>query len=238
MRRMAWLGGLLVFLAVSATAAQSLTSVTCLLSPASQSDIAARTPGVVEEVLVQRSAPVVEGQLLVRLDDDFAQSELEMAEVARKALAARIARAGGLRARNIVSLEEMEQLRADLAMAEARSRRAELLISRTRITAPFSGRVAEVFVAEAEMAGNGPLLRLIDQRQLKVELELDGAEFDVLSPGDVLELEVTVPPMQVSAVVMATDGFIDPASDTFRVEARIDNRSGRIPSGASCRLLP
>ena len=98
------------------------------------------------------------------------RSRLEQAEerVAREELAV-IARRSAVRGHE----SRLAQLKAQLVRAETARDRAVLDVERTRVTAPFRGRVAEVFVAEGDRVRRGDrLLSVFDVSRLEVRAQI------------------------------------------------------------------
>lgn len=228
---------LLLMLAAQPAWAELPEPLTCLLRPDRSSDIGAETGGIVASVAVKRSDSVARGDLLVQLDDRLARADLARATIARDITGDKLSRAEAVTAGRGISAEEVATLRADAAMAEADFRRAELMVERARILAPFDGTVAEVGTEAGQLINVQPLLRLIDTRKLRAEIVLPAEAFGQVTPGDVLPLAVELTGSHVAGRVLTIDAYIDPNSNSFSVIAEIDNATGAIPAGVSCSLM-
>lgn len=118
-------------------------------------------------------AEVQTGELLFQLDDAQLQSELKEIE-ARLALAT----ANRRRAEELLPSKAVSQLDADLAAAEAQSWEAQrqtklVQLARTKIVAPFSGKVGTRKVSEgAFLTPAVPLVDLQDLSQIKIDFTL------------------------------------------------------------------
>lgn len=210
--------------------------LTCLLAPARTSDIGSPATGVVREVPVSRSDYVQADDLLVRLDQRFARADLAAAEIRIAALRERIARSARLGESNLIPLDELEQIRTELELAEAEAERARLELEQTEIRAPFAGYVSEIEVAPGELTGADPLLRLIDVSVLEAEMVFVDGALGEIAEGDRVRLAVDLTGAEVAAEVTAIDPFVDSASNTFTVVAEVDNADRALPSGVSCRV--
>lgn len=233
---------LLAVVVVSAVAAPPLSAqtaepLTCLLAPARVSALGTDQRSIVAAVPVERADFVAEGAALIELDRSLAEADRRVAEITVEGLRARMERAGALAQGSLIALDELEQLRTDLALAEAALTRAAEAVARTTIRAPFDGYVAQLRVSEGELTGNDPLLHLIDVATLKAEMSfLDGA-FGTLRVGQELRLAVDLVGREVTGRVTVVDPFLDAASNTFSVVAEIANPDLALPAGASCRLV-
>jgi RND family efflux transporter MFP subunit len=211
--------------------------LTCLLGPARVSEIGTDLRGIVTDVAVERTDAVAAGDPLVRIDTALARARRRLAAIAAEGLRARLARSDDLRARNLVSVDELEQLATDLAAAEAELALVELEIARATIRAPFAGIVSELSVTEGELSGSEPLLTLIETDRLHAELVFLDTAFGDFAVGDPVRMAVDLIGAEVEGRVTGIDPFIDPASNSFAAVAEIDNADGTLPSGVSCRVL-
>ncbi len=210
--------------------------LTCLLAPARVSAVSTELRSIVTDVPVSRADFVAEGDVMVVLDQSLARAERDVAEITAQSLRDRLARTDQLVSRNLISMDEVEQLRTDLALAEADLARVTLQIERTAIRAPFAGYIAQVNVTEGELTGTEPLLVLIDVGTLKAEMVfLDGA-FGELELGQTVPMAVDLVNASVTGQITVIDPFLDAASNTFSVVAEIPNADLALPAGASCRI--
>ncbi|QXT39469.1 efflux RND transporter periplasmic adaptor subunit [Gymnodinialimonas ceratoperidinii] len=217
-------------------AAQVAAPLTCLLVPARSSDIGSDRSGIVISVDVARGDFVEAGDPLVRFDTRLADADLQVAQITINGLQERLGRSEGLLSRNLISRDEIEALRTDLALAMAEQARALIELERGTIRAPFAGYVAEVAIAEGELIGPEPLLRIIEVDQLEAELVFLAGAFGEFEIGQEISLSVELTQASVTATITAIDPFIDATSNTFTVMAEIDNPDRAIPAGSSCAV--
>ena len=215
----------------------AIAPLTCLLAPARVSAVGTDLRSIVADVPVSRADFVAAGDLLIQLDGALAQADLDVAEITVRALEERIARNEGLVGRNLISLDEVEQLRTDLALARADSSRASLQIARTTIRAPFAGYIAQTGVAEGELTGTEPLLQLIDVSTLRAEMVFLDSAFGRFEVGQNLRIAVDLVNAEVDGIITVIDPYLDAASNTFSVVAEIENADLLLPAGASCRIM-
>jgi len=156
--------------------------------------IAAQVAGQIEKVLVDIGSTVAEGQELALIDTTsylaFARqssANLEKARASERNANQNLERVRTLQRDKIASgseydtaVAESEQAHAEVLAAEAADAIAQLNLARSRVRAPFSGRVAARVASPGEYVGVGtPIVRLVktDPLRLKVSVpERDAAQ--------------------------------------------------------------
>ena len=115
---------------------------TAPLEALGESQVVAKTSGVALQVLVEEGDTVRAGQTLVRLDADRArlQAAQTAAQVAK--LQNNYQRSSQLAEQQLLSANDNDQIKYDLANARAANRLANLEVSYSAVTAPISGVVA------------------------------------------------------------------------------------------------
>jgi len=109
-------------------------------------------------------------------------------------------------------------LDARLNLANAQLQRAQLDLERTRITAPFAGRISEVQVSVGNRVQPGtPLVRLVDTANLELRAQIPSRHLatvrDELQRGSLLQARATVDGHSIQAVLK-------------RLSAEVKQRSG------------
>ncbi len=177
------------------------------------------------------------GDVLVEFADAIARAGVESATAALTAAELALAAAESMYAGSNASRLELENARRDVAAARARLTVAQYELAACSVAAPFSGRVAEVFVNQHELVAKGSkLLAIVDDSTLLVKFLLPESQFDSVALGDRLQVEVQSNGIVKDAVVSHIAAVLDPASRTFEVWAGIDNADGRLRAGMIASL--
>ncbi len=150
----------------------------------------------------------------------------EELETARRRYEAALLLGGSMR-------EAMRRVVTGLAEAEQRVAQARLQLSRTRVTAPFAGRVADLKVEVGQHVSPGQaLLTLLDDRRMKVEVDVLESDLVHLRRGATALVRL---PSLADTVVAGTIHTINPRVDTKtgagRVTVAVRNPSGRLLTG-------
>lgn len=199
------------------------------------------TSGRVVRVGFSDGAQVRQGALLVELDGSVlaAQAEQTRAELALSR--ANHERTSDLAQRNFVSQSARDQTAANLSVQEARLRLAEAQLAKTRIHAPFSGRLGLRNFSVGDFVREGSDLILIeDLSSMKVDLKLPERFLGQLRRG--LEVEVTVDAFEgrnFRAVLDAIDVQVDANGRSVVARGLIANPDAALRSGmfAKARIV-
>jgi HlyD family secretion protein len=203
-----------------------------------RSTLAAQVEGVVRSVLVQENDGAGPGSTLVQLDTvqpalDVAQARADLrvaeTEYRQRVLFDDEIEDPTLRAER----EQIARATSGLDQAEVGVRRAELQLERTRVAAPYGGRVADIRVVEGEHVTAGTeLLTLVDLDPIKVEVQVLEAALGSLAEGRQAEVRFAAFPGEVfTGRIRTINPVVDPDSRTSRVTVVLPNPDGRIKPG-------
>ncbi len=128
---------------------------------------------------------------------------------------------------------EVQAVNWGLAQAEQQLDRARLALSRTRVVAPFRGRVADLEVETGQSVAAGQkLLLLLEDDRMKVDVDV--LEADVIRLAERATVQVQVPNFDnavLSGSIYSINPNIDPATGMGRVTVSLPNPGGRLLSG-------
>jgi membrane fusion protein, multidrug efflux system len=119
-----------------------------------------------------------------------------------------------------------------------RVRRAELDLSRTRLSAPFAGRVASVRVVSGQWVRPGDeLMTLVALDPIRVEVQVLESEIGYLTPGRGAQVSFAAFPAETFAGrVLTVNPLVESGSRTARVTVLVPNPEGRILPGMYARV--
>lgn len=236
-------------------------------------DVAVETTGKLVDVLVEMGDEVTKGQLLAKLDTTQLQAKLAEAQAARamnkaaieraeaeyQSTASDLARKAPLAEDELVTPQEMDQLRAkrDSARASVEVARAQVAKSNaairvlrqqlgdTRVVAPFDGRVQQRLLDPGAIVKAGsPILRLVHTNPAVVTFQVNEHAVGALRQRSVdsetpLDVELTLPAYpgkrwtgQLARLAPA----LDPETRAATAEAEFENGAGDLMPGMFCRV--
>jgi len=210
---------------------------TATLEPRAEAQVVAKTSGVALEVLVEEGQTVRAGQVLVRLDPDRARLQAAQSSAQARKLEANFKRAQQLEAQQMVSANDLDQLRYDLENARAVNRLANLELSYSNVVAPISGVIASRDIKPGNFVQiNSPIFRIVDTARLEATLNVPEREIAKLRPGQAVDLTVdALPGRRFAGTVDRVAPVVDTGSGTFRVVAGFDG-DGELQAGMFSRL--
>ncbi|MFO7893297.1 MAG: efflux RND transporter periplasmic adaptor subunit [Longimicrobiales bacterium] len=207
-----------------------------------RSRMTAEVGGRVREVAVRDADRVAEGELLVALDSTDAQLSLDRAE-------AQLARAEADYREKLLFDEDLapevreereraQRLKSGLTEAEIAVREARLDLQRTRVRAPFPGRVASVNVVPGQLVSQGAeLMTVIDLSPIKVQVQVLEGELTHLAPGGKAELRFSAFPDRVfTGTIETINPMVEQNTRTAKVTVVVSNPDGRILPGMYARV--
>jgi len=161
-------------------------------------DVSARDNGQLTKVLVKEGEKVKEGQLLARIDDREADSQVKRVEARLLSVEEEVAATSKTQERlqraldmGAVSRQRVEDAEsawktasANQSVIEEELRAAKMKYNRLKIRAPFDGVITGVYVQEGQwLAQSDPILTIVDMEQRMVEIRVDASDSASLNVG-------------------------------------------------------
>jgi len=212
----------------------------------------AEVGGQVKQVPHRLGAIVKSGALLVSIDPGALPAEVKRADAAADVAKARaeksaivtakakrdLERREALAKEGAVSAGELDQARTDLqtaevdqALAAAEARRADadgealrVKLSKTRVHAPFAGRVAKVHVDTGTVVSPGTLLvEFIDNNAPIVRFSVSEGEAFALPVGTLIDVHTAK--AKVQAKIQRVGAALDTSTRTLPMEATLEEEA-------------
>ena len=230
--------------------------------------------GKIETITVRRGDHVKAGQVMGNLYDEDLKIELRrletelasdvtvrLAESKRAMYTAKLQHSKSLTQRNrsFVSEEDMmidqynlteseltlEQAKAHLMLVRLSRDRIEADIRVRQFVAPHDGTVVEILKNPGEsIAGNEPILKIVDESLLRVTGFADASDAWRIRPGQIVKimpdlngLAPEIEKQEFLGKVVFVDSRIDKESQTFPFMTEVSNRQFLLISGLECRMI-
>jgi len=217
-----------------------------------QSPIAARASGYLKRWTKDIGSRVEKGELLAEIETPEIDQQLTQAIAAREQTASSLALARstverweGLRKKDVVSQQDLDERRSGLAQAQANLAAAEANVQRLRqlegfkrVLAPFAGVITRrnVDVGDLIDAGGGSaraLFMLSQTDPLRVYINVPQSYSQLVKTGQaVVVTQAELRGQTFKGEVARTAAAIDTATRTMQVEVTLPNRDGTLMPGA------
>lgn len=203
-----------------------------------QTAILAQVEGQVRAVRVRENSRVGQGTLMATIDSleyalaaDEARARLRQAQAQYRELTLfdeNIEDAAVRRER-----EQASRAKSGLDAAEVAVRRAELDLLRTRVTSPFSGRVANMRIVPGQRVRAGDeLLTVADIDPIRVEVQVLESEIGFLRSGGTARVSFAAFPGEAfEGRIETINPIVDATTRTAKVTVSVPNPEGRILPG-------
>ena len=210
-----------------------------------EAKVTSQVSGIVQSVRVRENQSVRGGQLLIQIDTtDYALSlanaraDLQRAEVDYEVR---------LLQDELIEDPELREARAErarvltgVAGAEVALLKAEIEMQKTRVTAPFAGRIADLKVVEGQYVGAGTeLLTVVTLDPIKVSVSVLETAVVGLEEGRGASMVFSaLPDTTFTGRIETINPKVDLETNTTRVTVLLPNAEGRIRPGmyADARL--
>jgi membrane fusion protein, multidrug efflux system len=195
--------------------------------------------GVVRRIHVQEGDAVRKGQRLAEIELTEVGAQVEQARQLAEKAARDLRRGENLYADQVISLEQLQDLRTQAAMAEAQFKSAQFNLGYSVISAPRDGVVLRKLVEERELVPAGAPVLLFGEsdRGFVVRAALADREIVHVDRGDKGEIRMDAFPGQaMSGTVVEVASAADERSGMFPVEVQFDSPPPRLVSGLVARL--
>lgn len=204
--------------------------------------VTAEVAGRVDAIGVRESQAVGAGAVLLSLDPVDKQLALEdaQANLAQREASYReqILFDANLSEEVRRERERAARLKQGVDQAEIAVRRARLDLERTRVRAPFPGRVASLKVTPGQLVTNGTeLMTVVDIDPIRLQVQVLEGELAHLAPGGTAEVRFSAFPEEVFVGEIETiNPLVEETTRTAKVTVLVRNPGARILPGMYARV--
>jgi len=211
--------------------------VTGTLVANQQVDIASELTRKIVRVNVKEGSFVRKGDLLFQLDDQDLQAQLGKLTEQEKLALLNEHRLNDLIKHEAVVQQDYDQAFTNLKVLQAEIAELRVMIAKTRIEAPFNGRIGIIHVYPgAIVSTNTVLTNLEDNSVVKLEFSVPEKYANIIVPGSEQRFTVASGSREYKATVVARESRLDADTRTLLVRAASANPGGILLPGQSARL--
>jgi membrane fusion protein (multidrug efflux system) len=190
--------------------------------------------GRITHLYFKEGAYVKKGDLLVALYDGDLTAQLDKTKIQQRLADTMLSRQKQLLRINGISRQNVDNTSNQVAAYEADIDYYKAEISKTRIVAPFNGRVGLRQVSEGAIVSPTTVITTLYQNDpLKLEFSIPEKYRNQLKRGDQVSFKVSeMPDEQFTGKVYALNPGIDPQTRTVTLRALVSNKAGKLASGS------
>ena len=217
-----------------------------------QAPIAARASGYLKRWTKDIGSRVEKGELLADIESPEIDQQLSQAVAAREQAASSLALARstmerweGLRKKDVVSQQDLDekrsavaQMQASVAAADANMQRLRQLEAFKHVVAPFSGVITRRNVDVGDLIDSAKVLFTLSQTDpLRVYVNVPQASAQLVKPGQkVMVTQAELRGQKFEGQVSRTSASIDTLTRTMQVEVALPNRDHSLLPGAYVQI--
>ncbi len=214
---------------------QHYLEVTAQIQPIEDAFVNPKTNGEVKKIYVKEGDYVQKGQLLVELDDQIIKNNIAQIKTQLELADSLYQKQKKLYEQGIASEIQYLQAKSQKETLEKNLATLQTQLQYTRITAPFAGIVDQINLKVGEMAS--PAMRaiyLVNLRQMKAIANLPVKYLPKVKRGTPIELRFDIyPDLVIKSRINYVGNFIDPTTNTFKIEATFTNPQNKIKPNMS-----
>jgi len=195
--------------------------------------------GVVRRIYVQEGDVVKQGQRLAEIELTEVGSQVEQARQMADKAQRDLKRGENLYADQVISLEQLQDLRTQSAMAAAQFNTAQFNLGYSVISAPRDGKVLRKLAEERELVAAGSPVLVFGEsgRGYVVRAALADREIVNVKLGDKGEIRMDAFPGQpMTGTIVEIASAADERTGMFPIEVQFDSPPPRLVSGLVTRL--
>lgn len=193
--------------------------------------IVAEMPALIKKIYVKEGDRVKKGTLLVELDGESIQKQIDELDTKLRLATFVYEKQGNLRKENIGSELEYETAKNNKESLESALETAKTQLSKTRITAPYSGVVDDIFPREGELAGPSlPMIRFVSLGEVNIKVDVPESYLTKIKKGD--QVEVLFPDLGIEhkSKITQRGSYIEPLNRTFKITVDLPQDDNLLPN--------
>lgn len=194
--------------------------------------------GIIKSIAVKQGDRVRQGQRLAEIEQAEVNAQVEQARQALDKAQRDLERGERLYADQVISLEQLQDLKTQFAVSQAAYRAAQFNRNYSMIVAPRDGTILRRLAEERELVGAGaPVLVLGTESGFVVRAGLADREIVQVKPGDAAEVRLdALPGAALKGTVTEVATAANPSSGLFEVEIALHDTHPALRSGLLAKV--
>lgn len=193
--------------------------------------------GVLTAIYVKEGQSVRKGQVLAKIDDNGLSNQLAQLKVQAALAKTTYERQKRVWDQKIGSEIQFLQAKANYEAQKNAVAQLQTTLSKTNITAPFSGVIDDVIIEQGNLVTPGMgVFRIVNLSNMYIETDVPESYITSVKKGEDVEVEFPILGKSMQSTIRQAGNFINPANRTFKVEVLVPNKDGNIKPNLTAKL--
>lgn len=194
--------------------------------------------GILTHVYIKEGQWVNKGQVLGKIDDGGLSQQLAQLNIQVDLAKTTFERQQRLWDQKIGSEMQYLQAKSNYEAQTLAIGQLEQQVSKTIITAPFSGTIDDVLTEQGSVVlpGQTPLMRIVNLDNMYIVTNVPEKYVSNITINKRVEVEFPVLNKKIDSKVRQVSSFINPSNRTFKVEVAIPNKEKSIKPNLTAKL--
>jgi len=195
--------------------------------------------GVLTKVYVNEGDQVRKGQILAKIDDGGLSSQLSQQETQAQLAKTTYERRKNLWNQKIGSEIQFLEAKTNYEAAVKTAEQTRSQLSKTQITAPFSGQIDDIIAEEGQVVNQGQtqVMRLVNLSDMFVTASIPENYLKSIKKGSEVKIDLAAIGEEYTGIIRQVGSFINPDNRKFSVEIEIPNPDGFIKPNMIATVL-
>lgn len=183
------------------------------------------TNGQVKTIHVKEGQRVSKGQLLISLNASVLYNSIKEVKTGLELATTMFNKQQELWDKKIGTEVQYLQAKNQKESLEAKLKTLESQLAMSRITAPFSGIIDEIYVKEGELAAPGhQVIQLVNLNELYINADISETYLSKINEGDSVWVKFpSYPDIKVNTKIYRIGNVINQSNRTFKLQLKIKN---------------
>lgn len=194
--------------------------------------------GILTNVYVTEGQRVKKGQILARIDDGGLSQQLAQLKIQAELSKTTFERQQRLWEQKIGSEMQYLQAKSNYESQAQAIAQLEQQVSKTIVTAPFSGTIDDVMSEQGSvvMPGQTELMRIVSLDNMYIETDVPEKYVANIVRNKKVLVDFPILNKQMESRIRQVGDFIDPNNRTFKVEISVPNNDSSIKPNLTAKL--
>ena len=203
-----------------------------------QVQIRSEVAGLVKTINFTEGSFITKGALLLKIDDRELQAQLLQAITKQNLAAENETRAAKLLKADALSVEEYENVKAELKLLQAQTLLVKAQLSKTEIRAPFAGMIGLRNISKgAYITPTTDIANLLSISMVKISFSIPEKYAQRIKNGLAITFTVSGSTTVFTAIIYAIEPSINTATRTLILKAKANNAKGLLLPGTFTNII-